>query len=423
MIVPGITAFTGKRVLLLQGPVGPFFWRLKGDLIRAGANVFKVNFNGGDGLFFPFGAYHFRGSIQDWPSYFESMLDRLQIDTVLFFGDCRPIHNVAHEIAHKRHLKIGVFEEGYIRPDYVTLEEFGVNDRSLLPRLADFYLSKALLSVESPKHVKYGYRSMAAWSILYYFAAGLLTPIFFRYQHHRPLTWLEVLPWLRSVFRKVHYFIKERGVLQHLLGKLKRSYFLVPLQVNSDAQVSSHSNFSSITHFVEEVMASFAQHAPTQTTLVIKHHPMDRAYHDYSKLIAERARELGLQGRCIYIHDQNLPKLLACARGAVVINSTVGLSALHHGVALKVCGNAIYDMVGLTYQGSLDDFWSHAQQSKPSPRLLQCFQAHLLHYTQLNGSFYTRLHGAVSATGLIWSAKVIVGDADRADRVSSFRGV
>jgi capsular polysaccharide export protein len=422
MIVPGICAFRGKRVLLLQGPVGPFFWRLKKDLTRAGAEVFKVNFNGGDCLFYPFDANNFRGSTQEWSNYFESLLDRLQIDVVLFFGDCRPIHNVAHEIADRRNLKIGVFEEGYIRPDYVTLEEFGVNDHSLLPRLPEFYLSKLTSLVENPTRVTSAYRNMALWSILYYFAAGLLKPLFRHYQHHRPLTWLEVLPWLRSAYRKARYFVKERGVLSHLTHKLQGSYFLVPLQVSSDAQVLSHSNFACITHFVEEVMASFAQHASVETTLVIKHHPMDRAYRDYSKLISERANALGLQGRCIYIHDQSLPKLLECARGVVVINSTVGLSALHHGTPLKVCGSAIYDMVGLTYQGSLDEFWNNAQQNKPSRRLLRCFQGYLLTYTQLNGSFYTRLHAETSATGLNWKEKDNLVEAYHADRVQSFRG-
>src|SRR5207253_3330067 len=43
-------ALRGKRVLLLQGPVGPFFRRLAARLRAAGAEVHKVNFNGGDGL-------------------------------------------------------------------------------------------------------------------------------------------------------------------------------------------------------------------------------------------------------------------------------------------------------------------------------------------------------------------------------------
>ena len=405
MIAPGVCAFRGKRVLLLQGPVGPFFWRLAKDLTQVGAKVFKINFNGGDWAFYPSGAINFFGRAEDWPVYFESTLDRLYIDVVILFGDCRPIHKVAHEIAHRRNLKIGVFEEGYVRPDYVTLEKFGVNDHSLLPRYPEFYLNTKLPLVEPPVRINNTFLYTVLWAILYYFVAGLLKPVFRHYQHHRPLTWLEALPWFRSYWRKGLYTVKEQGVLTHITGTLKESYFLVPLQVNNDAQVVTHSDFTSIVNFVEEVMSSFAQHAPVETTLVIKHHPMDRAYHDYSKLIIERARQLGLNERCIYIHDQNLPKLLQFARGVVVINSTVGLSALHHSTPLKVCGHANYDLKGLTYQGSLDDFWIKARECEPDSHLLQCFQRYIVNYTQLNGSFYRRLHPEMSATGFSWKTK------------------
>ena len=51
LISNGLIEFRNKRVLMLQGPVGPFFARLGVDLTHAGAVVFKVNFNGGDWLF------------------------------------------------------------------------------------------------------------------------------------------------------------------------------------------------------------------------------------------------------------------------------------------------------------------------------------------------------------------------------------
>ena len=38
--------FRGRNILMLQGPVGPFFARLAKDLQWAGAKVHKVNFNG-----------------------------------------------------------------------------------------------------------------------------------------------------------------------------------------------------------------------------------------------------------------------------------------------------------------------------------------------------------------------------------------
>ena len=45
--------FSNKKVLLLQGPVGPFFKYLAQDLEKENAQVFKLNFNGGDHFFIP----------------------------------------------------------------------------------------------------------------------------------------------------------------------------------------------------------------------------------------------------------------------------------------------------------------------------------------------------------------------------------
>jgi capsular polysaccharide export protein len=405
MIKQGIDAFKGKRVLLLQGPVGPFFRRLAHDLIEAGAQVSKVNFNGGDWFFYPSGTLNFRGHRDEWPAYIEAILDQLNIDVVMLFGDCRPMHVVAHDIALRRGLEIGVFEEGYIRPDFVTLERCGVNNHSQIPRSGDFYLNHLVHVTGYTAPVGNTYWYAAYWAIIYYFFAGLLTPLFRHYRHHRPLNWLEMLPWIRSAWRKVHCAIKERNVFAKLTGELKGNYFLVPLQVHNDAQVHVHSDFDSVPHFIQEVMTSFAGHAPKETALVIKHHPFDRGYHDYSSLIQNLAEKLGIVVRCFYIHDQHLPTMLEYARGLVVINSTVGLSALHHGTPLKVCGSAIYDLPGLTFQGRLDEFWQNSQQCIPNRALLGAFHGYLMQNTQLNGSFYKHLKGAPSATGLIWGAK------------------
>jgi len=403
MIKDSLSAFSGKRVLLLQGPIGPFFRRLARDLTKAGAHVSKINFNGGDWLFYPTQASNFQGRMEDWSSYFAEFLDKQRIDTVLLFGDCRPIHRIAHQIAHRRKLEIGVFEEGYIRPDFVTLERFGTNNHSLIPREADFYLNTSLDAIEPTRYVGSTYRFAAMWGILYYLAAGFLAPFYFHYQHHRPLSWMESLPWIRAFWRKIYYRFREQGILNKLTYSHAGQYYLVPLQVHNDAQIHVHSRYESVPHFINEVVTSFASHAPKDTILVIKHHPLDRGYHDYSRFIHNLIEHFDLHGRCFYIHDQHLPTLLQFARGVVVINSTVGLSALHLGIPTMVCGKAIFNIPGLTYQSTLGKFWKECQMFKPDSELLSRFQNFLIQNTQINGSFYKRLPGSRSATGLIWS--------------------
>lgn len=389
MIRNGWRSFAGKRVLLLQGPVGPFFRQLADILKSAGAErVHKVNFNGGDWLFYPSGAYNHRGRMEDWPAVLDRLIERERIDVVFLFGDCRPIHQVAHEAANRRGIAVWVFEEGYVRPNFVTLEPHGVNNHSRLPRDPEFY--RALPPTTAPEEREVGntFWHAALWAFLYYLAAIVLRPFFPHYLHHRPLSVREVLPWLKSPIRKWVYRIRERGLQARLTGELSKRFYLVPLQVNTDFQVLVHSRFESMRQFMETVVASFARHAPQDHYLAFKHHPMDRGYHDYRSFLASLARQYGLGERLLYLHDQHLPSLLQHARGVAVINSTVGLSALHHGTPLVVLGDALYNFAGLTFQGTLDEFWPQPEAGRPDMALYDRFRAYLVHHTQLNGSFY-----------------------------------
>ena len=401
MISPGIQSFSGKRVLLLQGPIGPFFRHLTQDLRAVGATVFKINFNAGDWFFYPNDAFNYRGTMEDWPLWLEDLILRLNIDTVLLFGDCRPIHVAAHAIATRLKLDLGVFEEGYIRPDYITLERFGVNGHSNIPRQPEVYKKVSAPSART-QAVPKTYNLMVWYGFCYFTIGSFGKPWFIHYRHHRPMTILEALPWLRSAWRKFKYRWLEHGQQADLVKRWSNQYFLVPLQVFNDSQITVHANCINIRHFIKQTLNSFAAHAPAETLLVFKHHPMDRGYRDYSSLIRRLATRAGIAERVRYIHDQHLPTLLDHARGVVVVNSTVGFSALYHGTPTKTCGKAFYDMEGLTYQGSLADFWQQAAEIKPDMSLYKNVRNYVITRTQLNGSFYKKIDQAGSFSGIVF---------------------
>lgn len=402
MLVNSLHAFSGQKVLLLQGPVGPFFARLAKDLEQVEATVYKVNFNAGDWLFYPRNAIAFNQPMHQWPAFFMKLLDTLQVHVVLLFGDCRPIHASAREIAKARGISVGVFEEGYLRPSHITLERHGVNGHSAMPRSPLHYLNQPDLPAPRTQPLPKTYWHMVGWCFVYFVFGSLGKPWFPHYQHHRRLNLLEGLPWLRSVWRKYKYQWKQRGAQAELAQLWDGRYFLVPLQVFNDSQLSTHSAYASIDEFIEETMTSFAHHAPADTALVIKHHPMDRGYVDHMRSIAAHVAKLGLHGRCYYLHDQHLPTLLDHARGVVVVNSTVGLQALIHGVPVKPMGHAIYNMQGLCYQAGLDTFWQEAHNAKPHKRLLQQFVNYLKGTSQVNGSFYRAMNDTPWHTGVAW---------------------
>ncbi len=395
--------FAGKRILLLQGPMGPFFRSLAKDLIGSGASVWKVNFNGGDWLFYPSGGIAFRKALEEWPSFLERVLDQHAIDTIKLFGDCRPIHRLARKSVERRKLDVWVFEEGYIRPNYVTFERSGVNGNSKIAAHGKVGSGSSFSHTPPSFKVNHAFWRSVLWACLYYLAASIGKPFFSKYRHHRPLSISEAGPWIRGAWRRFFYAVKERGILEQLTGTLSQKYYLVPLQVHNDSQVSAHSDFDSVDGFIRMTVNSFADHAPQDAFLVFKHHPMDRAYTDYTQLLQALSKERGLGDRVIYVHDLHLPSLLKHAIGVVVINSTVGFSALYYSTPVKVCGRAVYDLEGLTYQGLLDEFWKTSRNIAVDHGLFKWFKNYLIDTTQLNGSFYSRLPQSDFCSGLIWN--------------------
>lgn len=416
----GLNDFQSKRVLLLQGPVGPFFSRLSKDLTAIGAQVFKINFNAGDKHYYKAQSDDFVARMDEWPQYLENYLLEKEIDVVLLFGDCRPIHLPVHGLAEKHGIRVGVFEEGYLRPDYITLEEHGVNGRSKLPKSPMFYMNMEKPEVKRTYRLGSTFWHAATYATIYYFHAGMFWWKFPFYTHHRPLSLWQSWFWVKATWRKLWYRLKERRVRRFLIKENPKSYYLVPLQVHNDAQIKFHSQYESTEEFLDEIIPSFAQHADSQSFLVIKHHPLDRGYKDYTQFVKERAQMNGVSGRIIYVHDLHLPSLLDNARGVVVINSTVGLSAIHHKVPVKVCGDAVYDLNGLAWQGKINDFWSTAGEDFEIDRKLYFrFRGYLKKHVQYNGNFYKKLDESGYQTGVRWGAvSVVSSDVDKTTRHS-----
>lgn len=377
--------FSGKTVLLLQGPVGTFFHRLAIKMKKNKTKVFKLNFNGGDFFFYPNGK-RCKCDEKDLENFYENFFKEKKIDAIVMYNDCRLIHAKAIKVAKGLGIGIWIFEEGYLRPYCITFEKDGVNANSSLPRDKNFYLSCNILTKESIKEIPGGFKFMAFSAFLYWLFSFLLAPFFNNKLHHRTLFPFEFLFWFRSLYRKYLYKFTEKKLNQKIYS-LEKKYFLAILQVYNDTQIKHHYK-KSIEEFIEELILSFANHARAKSYLIFKHHPMDRGYRNYSKLINELSQKYHVEGRIFYVHDTYLPTLLKNALGCITINSTVGLSAILEGCPTKVCGNAFYNFEGLAYPKKLQFFWREAHAYKPNPSLVINFKNYLLNTNQFNGNFY-----------------------------------
>lgn len=398
-----LSVFAGQRVLLLQGPMGPFFWRFRQDLEAAGAEVLKVNFCPGDRLYYPKEAIDYRGTLAEWPSYLSRLLARESVNAVFLFGDCRHYHKSVPDVIRWQNANLYVFEEGYLRPDYITLEEGGVNRFSSLSREPAFYRAYVPPpeADRAPKKVTKSFSRAAIHAIIYTLANASFGWRYPYYQHHRCLAPLpQAFYWLRAAWRKQYFGWREQPIAKQLFGSMARRYFIAPLQTHNDAQISVHSNFSSIEEFIEKVIISFKQGAHAEHSLVFKHHPLDRGYREYGAFIRQLAAQHGLTDRVFYVHDVHLPTLLDNALGCVVINSTVGLSSVLHNTPVCVLGDPVYHIPGLTFQGSLHEFWR--APGAVDEQLFLKFRAWLRTHNQANGNFYRPLPNLANRTGVVW---------------------
>ncbi|MDQ7990018.1 MAG: capsular biosynthesis protein [Candidatus Dactylopiibacterium sp.] len=380
-----------RNFLMLQGVCSPFFARLAARLEAEGHRVFKINFNAGDAAYWRGRrALSFREPVEHLPAYLAEQYRKLDITDQIMFGDCRPVHRPAVIGAEARQIRNHVFEEGYFRPQWVTLERSGVNAHSLLPRDPAWYLASASRLPALKKRTAFAAPfSLRALHDVLYHAASLPNPLLYPgYTTHAPINaawqyagYLKRLPLLRLYHQR-----RDARVL-HELARQQGKVFLLPLQLDGDAQIQVHSDFAGMQDVMRRVMRSFAVHAPADAHLLIKNHPLDTGLTDHGARARSLARELGIRRRVHFVETGDLTDILKFTAATVTVNSTVGSVALAAGNPTIALADAIYDLPGLTFQNDLDDFW-HAGEA-PDETLYRAFRKTVIHATQIHGGLYS----------------------------------
>lgn len=391
-------------ILLLQGPVGPFFRVLATQLETTGYDVLKVNFNGGDWLFFN-GPHtlHFAGTMDAWTDWLNAFIRGRKPEAIVLFGDSRPYHRQAIAVARQAGIPVASFEEGYVRPNFITLEWGGNNALSPLRELKPPRHARG--AIETVEPVKGNlFRAMTFFAIRYYLTktAGA---IFFRGNaHHRSRgIFSESVLWTRNFYRKLRYYPANNELMLNLIENLEDQYFVLALQVHDDQQLLRHGRGWTMERLITESIRSFKRFAANNHHLVIKIHPMDRGHKSYRPFAMELARVAGCEDRVHIVDDGSIGLLIRHSLGLVTINSTSGLLALNHGKPLLALGEAVYNGPGLARlynphlsvePSGLDAFW--AAPVAPDRAAVKMFNARMREESLVNGSFYLR--GLLEAT-------------------------
>jgi capsular polysaccharide export protein len=375
-------SLSGRRFLIVSAPFGPFGAALARTLEARGATVRRMIFNAGDAMNWRrAGGLVFKGDAIEWA---QSLTDvAADFTDLMLFGEGGGYNRAVLSAVDDLSARVWVLENGYFRPDWITVELNGVNASSGLPRFREGYSAPAPNLAEPvpvgrilPHHVV----NISA----YHLAQALGGGFFPGYANHYTASPLSqclghVRRYLGLAFRPVSEndadVIAARG-----------DFFIACLQREGDAQLLRYSRYADNTAFLAEVLTSFAAHAPKAARLVVKNHPLDPGLVNLPAVTRRLVIERGLQGRVDFIDGGNLAQLCRASRGMVVNNSSAALSALGFQTPVKVLGEAFFDFDGLTDQQNLGGFWSAPQA--PDAALFARFRAHVLARSQVNGNFH-----------------------------------
>lgn len=373
-----------KTFLFLQGPHGPYFAMLADALRARGHGARRININGGDKIDWPGEATDYHGTFRNWPLFFDDFVVAHGVTDLILYGDCRPYHASAHGMARLRGIRVHVMEEGYIRPDFMTLQDDGVNGNSTLPLDPDWYIDEARHLPEPAEglpQVPSTFRARARNTMRNGLASTLMRPLFPFYNTHRPHSFL-----LESAAWCAKLLLRNRQAARAALEweKVKdKPFFTLPLQLNSDYQIRIHSPFGDMRAALRFVLKSFAQHAPSHVSLVVKRHPLDAGIVAWQRLTERLAASYGIADRVVYLADWDIADVVGRALGVVTVNSTVGTLALNSGRPVVVLGHAVYKVPGIVHRGALDDFWANA--APPDMALYSAFRRVLVDRCLIRG--------------------------------------
>ena len=375
--------------LFLVGPIGTFFARFSDYLENNNIRTYKI--------LFPLHEYGFSQSriikydqdIKVFKDFLRQTIINYEIKHIFMYGNVLIPHKQALDLAKElnfegKDIKTHIFELGYLRPNFVTLENDGINYNSSLIKSSKFYSKQDSYSVlpVPKKHARLRIRKI--WKTISFINHSFKNYKIVEKDHKlqpKPIyIWFQI----KGFFLKYFFFFTEYKLKNYLL---RNKFFLVILQVSTDSQLTEGSDIKDNKKFIYEVIKEFAEAKRNDINLVFKHHPRDRGYTNYHNEIQNLANEFGVSNNVFYIHDYYLSKLFQNSNcmGTVLINSTVGYQSLYHSVPVKSLGITPYNIKGLSDQKDLASFFKN-----PSPvdkLLFNKFYKYILENSQINGNF------------------------------------
>jgi capsular polysaccharide export protein len=392
-----------RSFLFLQGPISPFFPALAATLKWRGHAVHRINVCLGDrllwkGLFWPqrkWRGFHaegvpaedFQGRLGDWRSHVERVLDERAVTDLVLLGEQRPYHRIAIASAKARGITVASTDYGYLRPDWIILEQDGLNTLSHFPRdpASILALAEGLPPVDERARFADLFSVQARWDVLFHLSNLSLWP----FPHFQGFQLHPIIPAYLGTAWRLLLRGRTRRRAEELVARLPEGqpFFLFAMQMENDYSIRAYSPYPDMDTALRETVRSFATHAPADAQLAVKVHPLDPGMKHWTGRLTRMARRAGIEGRVHLVDAIPLDPLIHRAAGVVTVNSTAGIRALQLGKPIIALGEALYRVQGMTHEDGLDSFWSGARL--PDAALTDAFLRGIAHHLHVRGGYYS----------------------------------
>ncbi|MGD8912252.1 MAG: hypothetical protein PVJ68_05865 [Candidatus Thiodiazotropha sp.] len=399
---------TGK-ILLLQGPIGPFFKHLQSSFEAECFEVKRVLFHSADALFaHRRNTIRFSGDIRSWENWLRTELRYNKPDAIVLFGSSRPAHKIAQKLALEFCIKIVALEEGYLRSGFITCEADGNNQHS---PLCAWEAAPSLPTTKEPLGIPSSFITMCAWGAAYYLWRELMEQTDEKdlYHRHTNGALTESIVWTTHIIRKITARLLEKRTIAKLLQDRTNGYILVPLQTPSDAQIRTASRGWNNEKLAEETIKALKK-SSARETVVFKTHPLDEKSHVLAKFIRKLAQAHDLCNQVIVLRSGKIGELTKQSSGMIVINSTSAFSALHQHIPVLVLGDAIFRHNAIVTIGentrSITKFLSKRSSKDASD--ISAFFAAVKANALLPGDFYALKTQKLTATNVMSKVTALI---------------
>ncbi|MDP7324076.1 MAG: hypothetical protein QF632_04935 [Candidatus Woesearchaeota archaeon] len=271
------------------------------------------------------------------------MVKKFRPAKVLVWNGSQLLEAIGKYFATKEDIPVLHFEKGYFK-DTLIADFNGVNS-------FNSFNGKMEKSIDKERYAQFVAKENSVSSNLFhhpYHPYFLVESLYYLYLYLHPMKngIKDPITSLKKYITFLDYKFENRKVSQ----KLPSDFVFLPLQLESDSQVTLHSpHFKDMFSLVQFVYARI----PKNLWLVVKTHPAETNFSSYKNI-----RAFARNKRVLLVEDRPINELIDKSKVVVTINSTVGIESLLFSKPVLVLGNAFYRGKGITFDVDVPEEFS-----------------------------------------------------------------